>query len=146
MFVVLILFYFCSKQIIRYFQKSIVETENFEERVAIVVRIIEIMMVLQELNNFNGVFEVHSSLKSAACHRLEHTTSVLDKREYSKHKKALDEAQELIGDHSKKYVFVETFLEYFLMNFVFCPLGILRSLNPSILHVCRFLEHIYQTF
>lgn len=72
-----------------------------EERVAIMSRIIEIMIVLQELNNFNGVLEVVSAMGSACVHRLEHTMSFIDKN--AKIKKALEEAQELNVDHFKRY-------------------------------------------
>ncbi|XP_035214652.1 son of sevenless homolog 2-like isoform X1 [Stegodyphus dumicola] len=79
--------------------KCIVETESFEERVAVVSRVLEIMMVLQELNNFTGVLEVVGAMNSACVHRLEHT---LNNVKYSL-KKALEEAQELNSDHFKKY-------------------------------------------
>lgn len=79
--------------------RSIVETENFEERIAVVSRVLEIMIVLQDLNNFTGVLEVVGAMSSASVHRLEHTHSAL---KYSL-KKAWDEAQELNSDHFKKY-------------------------------------------
>ena len=53
------------------------ETENLEERVAVMTRCLELMLVFQSLNNFNGIFEVYSAFNSASIYRLEHTFEVV---------------------------------------------------------------------
>ncbi|XP_072565562.1 son of sevenless homolog 1-like isoform X1 [Paramormyrops kingsleyae] len=83
-----------------WFEKSIVETENLEERVVVVSRIIEILQVFQELNNFNGVLEVVSAMNSSPVYRLDHTFEQIQSRQ----RKILEEAHELSEDHYKKYL------------------------------------------
>ncbi|CAG0884965.1 unnamed protein product [Cyprideis torosa] len=69
------------------------------EDYGILTRIIEVMMVMYELNNFNGVLEVVSAIDSAAIHRLNFSLSMLP----AMHKKSLQEARDLSKDHFKKY-------------------------------------------
>jgi len=84
----------------RYLEKTILETENAEERVAVIKRILEIMLVLQEHNNFNGVLAISSALNSSAVHRLVATKEKLE----SHLLKALEDATSLVADHYKLYL------------------------------------------
>uniref|UniRef100_A0A8C5G6A3 Son of sevenless homolog 2 (Drosophila) n=1 Tax=Gouania willdenowi TaxID=441366 RepID=A0A8C5G6A3_GOUWI len=83
-----------------WFEKCIVETQNLEERAAVLSRVIEILQVFQELNNFNGVLEVVSAINSVPVYRLDHTFEAIPERK----RKILEEAVELSQDHFKKYL------------------------------------------
>lgn len=88
-----------SFQFTHWLEKSILEAENFEERVAMLNRAIEVMMVLSELNNFNGVLSVVAAMDSAAVHRLRFTFKTLPER----YRNFLDECRELIKDNFRRY-------------------------------------------
>uniref|UniRef100_A0AAR2KYD5 Ras-GEF domain-containing protein n=1 Tax=Pygocentrus nattereri TaxID=42514 RepID=A0AAR2KYD5_PYGNA len=83
-----------------WFEKCIVEAENLDERVAVFSRIIDILQVFQELNNFNGVLEIVSAINSVPVYRLDHTFEAVPERK----RKILEEAVELSQDHFKKYL------------------------------------------
>lgn len=55
---------------------SIVETASFEERVEMLSRVLEIMAVFEELNNFMGIVAFISALNSSSVFRLKESKSV----------------------------------------------------------------------
>ncbi|KAG4066062.1 hypothetical protein HA402_001309 [Bradysia odoriphaga] len=83
----------------RWLEKSILDAENFEERVAMMSRAIEVMMALLELNNFNGVLSVVAAIAGAAVFRLKSTLQQMTDR----HTKGLNECRALTDDHYRRY-------------------------------------------
>jgi hypothetical protein len=53
-----------------YLEKLIVEADHIDERTCVIQRALEIMMVLLEYNNFNGVIAITSAMNSSSVHRL----------------------------------------------------------------------------
>ncbi|EDW03211.1 GH11116 [Drosophila grimshawi] len=88
-----------TTNVTRWIERSIMEAENFDERLAIMQRAIEVMMVMLELNNFNGILSIVAAMGTAAVFRLRFTFNALPER----HRKFLDECRELSEDHLKKY-------------------------------------------
>ncbi|KAH7956331.1 hypothetical protein HPB52_008183 [Rhipicephalus sanguineus] len=70
-------------------------SQNYEERLVVVFRMLEVMLVLQELNNFTVVFVVSRAMSSACVHRLKHTFNSVK----CSLKNALNEAFDLYSDH-----------------------------------------------
>lgn len=92
-----------TNNVTHWFMRCIVDTDNFEERWNVMMRIVEIMVMFHDLNNFSGVFEVSSALFSAAVHRLELTKMEVRKRLPPAQLKVFEDISELSQNHCKKY-------------------------------------------
>ncbi|KRY56003.1 Son of sevenless -like protein 1 [Trichinella britovi] len=81
-------------------EKCVVECGNLNERVAVMNRILEIMCIFQELNNFTGLIEIYGVLESSAIHRLYHTWERLD----PKLLKVFEEVKQILSDAHHKLI------------------------------------------
>ncbi|XP_055330879.1 son of sevenless homolog 1-like [Paramacrobiotus metropolitanus] len=92
-----------STRITLYFVKYILMTENLEERVAVMARIIEIMQECLNLNNFSSVVEILSAFSNSSIHRLNCTKSKLS----PKYNKILEGADKLSVSENHGKAFFE---------------------------------------
>ncbi|VDP30304.1 unnamed protein product [Soboliphyme baturini] len=88
-----------SPQLMKLIQHS-TKVYNIGERVAVMNRIVEIMCVFEELNNFTGLFEIYGVLESSPVHRLYYTWERLDQKLL----KAFDEVKQILSDAHHKLI------------------------------------------
>lgn len=89
-----------NSRFIYWLEKEIVECPNLDERVAIFIRLIDMLQVLYDLNNFNGLFEIISAFERASIYRLDLTFNSLPHRSL----KIFNDFRELKKDgHFQRY-------------------------------------------
>uniref|UniRef100_A0A0K0EMU4 Ras-GEF domain-containing protein n=1 Tax=Strongyloides stercoralis TaxID=6248 RepID=A0A0K0EMU4_STRER len=82
-----------STQLTYWIQWCIVHEKSLDDRVAMYSRVLEIICVLEELNNFTGVVALFSALNASPIYRLTHTRQRVDKEKiaaYERFKKLCD--------------------------------------------------------
>uniref|UniRef100_A0A0N4Z0X9 PH domain-containing protein n=1 Tax=Parastrongyloides trichosuri TaxID=131310 RepID=A0A0N4Z0X9_PARTI len=84
-----------SNELTYWIQWCIVHEKALEDRVAMYSRAIEIMLVLEELNNFTGIIAVISALNASPVYRLQHTKQRVDKEKMA----AFDRFDKLCDRH-----------------------------------------------
>eukprot|EP00111_Clytia_hemisphaerica_P018336 TCONS_00054236-protein len=83
-----------------WYETNLCEAQNFEERLAIYNRIIDLLMVFIELNNFNGISEIIGFLDSSPVHRMK-----IIKEEFQKKSPARHQAIEYVkGFFDRQYI------------------------------------------
>lgn len=75
------------------------DTLNFEERVAVITRAAEVVLALNEFNNFNALLSTAACFQSAAVYRLKITLQAVSPR----YLKTITELISLSDDHYRKY-------------------------------------------
>ena len=89
-----------SNKFTYWYAKCIVDTLNLEERVAVVLRILDIAEYFYEMNNFSGLKEIYAAFETSSVIRLEVTrekSAVEDHKMYARFK-------ELFDNHDRGYL------------------------------------------
>ncbi len=94
-----------SNKFTYWYAKCVVDTLNVDERVAVVLRILDIAEYFYEMNNFSGLKEIYAAFDSASVTRLETTrekSGLEQHRMYAKFKELFDNHQRGYLERIKK--------------------------------------------
>ena len=80
-------------------EKSILETKNLEERVAMCERIADILVEFKSLNNFSGQFCISSAFSSGCVGRLHHTKELIKPEKWE----LIEDVMKLSDHHYRVY-------------------------------------------
>lgn len=89
-----------SNKFTYWYAKCIVDTLNFDERVAVMQRILDIAQYFYEFNNFSGLKEIYAALETVSVRRLQATREKIGLETHNMFKKF----QELFDTHQTGYL------------------------------------------
>ena len=103
---------YLSNKLTYWYAKCIVDTSNLEERVAVVLRILDMASYFYQINNFSGLKEIYAALDSSSVERLKITRE----RSNLEQHEMFHKFKQLFDNHEKGALTI--FIVYFLNNVI----------------------------